>query len=208
MVHTMKRFVTVLILLLLMSAAVGKFFLFDVPRVVGNDMAPALQSGDLLLAYRLDTTPARGDLILFHHPQVTSRLVIRRVVALPGEQIAVRNEVPLINGKPAARTIQRELNLSDEGTVVHMKQVQEQVGEAPPWLVLKDPARRSRDTSVQTLGPGQYFVMADNRNHGTDSRTFGPVSGDTIRATVVCRISAGPGSIEGQGQRPGYSPLR
>jgi len=205
--ESMKRFVMVMVLLLLVGAAVLKLVVFELPRVAGNDMAPTLQPGDLLLANRLDTTPERGELVLLEHPRISGRLLLRRVVGLPGERVEVRKEVPVVDGKPALRREVQQVTLRDGDRRLTMKLVEETVARAPTCPVLKDPGRRSRDPAAVTLGSSQYYVLADNRNHGTDSRTFGPVPGERIRAVVTRRISAGPGSIDGQSERAGWTRL-
>jgi hypothetical protein len=85
--------------------------------------------------------------------------------------------------------------------------IEEQLGDAPLYLVLKDPQRRSVDAKEVTLS-GAYYVLADHRNHGTDSRTFGPVAAGKIRAVVCHRLSAGPGALADQGPRKGWTSLR
>jgi signal peptidase I len=203
-----KRFLIVFLVLVVVVLAVLKLFIYELPRVAGNDMAPALQPGDLLLANRLDTSPARGDLILLEHPSVPNRLLIRRVVGLPGESVAVHSEVPTINGKPARRSVLKDVTLIDGGEERAMKLIKEAAPDGRSWQVLKDPGRRSRDSKTIRLGSEQVYVMADNRNHGTDSRTFGPVPADKIRALITHRVSAGPGSIKGQPEREGWHGLR
>jgi signal peptidase I len=209
----MKRLFIVL-LLLGIAAAAAKLFILEIPTVTGNDMAPALQAGDRLLAYRLDTTPRRGDLVLIEHPE-GKQLLLRRVVAIPGDRVAVRQETPVINGKPASRKAQRDSALRElaGGTPLKVRIVEERLpsgsggDDGPQYLVLKDPQRRSVDVKEQTLG-GSYFVLADHRNHGTDSRTFGPVAAGKIRGVITHRITAGPGTLAGQGPREGWTSLR
>ncbi len=204
----MKRALALVFFALLISVTVAKIFLFEIPVVGGNDMAPSLQRGDRLLANRLRTTPERGDLVLMEHPQ-GKQLLIRRVVGLPGERVAVINELPHINGKAAQRRPLEQITLRDQigGTdkEIPMKLVQETL-EGVTYQVLKDPRRRSSDFKTLTL-QGTYFVLADNRNHGTDSRTFGPVPAAKIRAVITHRLSAGPGSIPGKKTRPGFISL-
>lgn len=205
----MKRALVTLLLLALLAAAVAKIFLFELPAMTGNDMAPTLQAGDRLLAYRMNTTPQRGDLVLLEHP-TEGHLMIRRVVAIPGDKVAVRDETPVVNGRPARRKVLREVTLSDmlEGSrqEIKMKLVEETLGERS-YLLLKDPRRRSRDYAERDL-TGAYFVLADNRNHGSDSRNFGPVPSARIRASISRRVSAGPGSLLGEGPRKGWTELR
>jgi hypothetical protein len=80
------------------------------------------------------------------------------------------------------------------------------------YTVLKDPRRRSVDHSALKLQDA-YFVMADNRNHGTGSRTFGPVPDANILGVVTHRVSAGEASVrgantEGSPARDDWAPLR
>jgi signal peptidase I len=195
----MKRVVVVLLILVVLAAAVIKFLVIELPRVGGDDMAPALQPGDLLLAYRLDTTPRRGQLVLLEHPASAGRLLIRRVYGLPGDRVAVKQETPLLNGRKVPRRVVEQVVL--EGR--RMKVVEEIIDGATRVRVLKDPGRRSVDAREVVL-ENAYYVLADNRNHGTDSRTFGPVPADRIRAVVTHRVSAGPGCLEGQPEREGW----
>jgi signal peptidase I len=205
----MKRALLTLLLLVAVGATVAKLFLFEIPVVTGNDMAPTLQAGDRLLAYRLDTTPARGDLVLLEQPG-DGGLLIRRVLGGPGDRVAVRDETPVVNGRPATRAPLREVTLSDlldgQRKEIPMRLVEETLGDRG-YLVLKDPRRHSKDYAERELS-GAYFVLADNRNHGRDSRNFGPVPATKIRAVISRRLSAGPGSLLGEGPRKGWTPLR
>jgi len=207
MVKSMKRFLIVLVLLVVIVAAALKLFIYELPRVAGNDMAPALQPGDLLLANRLSTKPERGQIVLMEHPEIKTRVLLRRVVGLPGERVVVHAEVPAIDGKPAKRKTVSKVRLTDMGRELPMRLVEESLAGVT-YRVLKDPARRSVDPKPVLLGPDQYFVLSDNRNHGTDSRTFGPVPADRIRAVVTHRVSAGPGSLSPQEVRDGWQHLK
>jgi signal peptidase I len=204
----MKRALVVLLLLLVMAVAVIKIFIFELPGVGGDDMAPTLQAGDRLLANRLDTEPKRGQLVLMEVPG-SKRPLIRRVVGLPGERVSVIREVPAVDGTPAKRRVVREVVLLDHADdrtkEREMKLLEETLGQAS-YQVLKDPTRRSVDFAEITLR-GAYFVMSDNRNHGKDSRDFGPVPAEKIRAVVTHRLASGPGSIQGQAPRPGWTAI-
>jgi signal peptidase I len=204
----MKRVLFVLLVLLLLSAAAAKIVVFDFPRVSGNDMAPSVQKDDWLLVNRLDTEPNRGDLVLVEHPRRRFP-VVRRVVGLPGETIVVKNETPIVNGKPATRKVLREVELTEapggRKVTLSMRMVREQLGNAT-YEVLKDPQRRSRDIKPVKLGSTSYFLMADNRNHGTDSRTFGPIEAKDVRGVVSRRMFAGEGCL-GE-KREGWTSLR
>lgn len=203
----MKRVVLALVIAALLSLAVAKLLLFDTPMVAGNDMAPTLQPGDLLLANRLARQPARGSIVLLRHPQ-TDRLLLRRVMAVPGDTIGVISETPQINGKAARRKRLAAVTLKGRSspTTGRAMMLIEEESLAGRYDLLKDRQRRSRDLRPRQLD-GTYFVLSDNRNHGSDSRDFGPVPAASIVATVIYRLHAGSGTVEPQQPRANIARL-
>lgn len=71
-------------------------------RVDGFSMLPTLQDGEFVLvdrvAYRLGA-PERGDIVVFHFPLDPQQDLIKRVIGLPGDQIAVQSGVVSVNGQ-------------------------------------------------------------------------------------------------------------
>lgn len=129
--------------------------------------------------------PQRGDIVIFPSPKDGTTLV-KRVVGLPGDTIAMRGERLLINGAALdyASTQSRadgELPLATRGE--QREYFTEALGDsAHPIMVL--PQRNA----MRTFGPvtvpqGQYFMMGDSRDNSEDSRYFGFVP----RATIVGR---------------------
>jgi signal peptidase I len=163
----------------------------DVPS---GSMMPTILVGDRIfinkLAYDLKVPfstwhmatwadPQRGDIIVFRSPADGRRLV-KRVVAVPGDHLELRDDHLFINGEPASYKI-----VDGEGQTALI--LDETVsGKGNPLMI--EPQRRAR----RTFGPvevpsGHYFVMGDNRDNSFDSRYFGFVSRDRIlgRATMV-----------------------
>jgi signal peptidase I len=163
----------------------------DVPS---GSMMPTILVGDRIfinkLAYDLKipfTTwhvakwadPQRGDIIVFPSPADGIRLV-KRVVAVPGDRIELRNDHLLINGDPAS------YQLTDNHSKATLLLSETVSGKEHALMIdLQKPAMRS-------FGPvqvpaGRYFVMGDNRDNSFDSRYFGFVPRDSIlgRATLV-----------------------
>jgi len=207
----MKRVLVGFLVLLVAAAAVVKIFIFEIPVIRGGDMAPVIQSGDRLLVNKLERTPARGALVLIEHPQLTGRLLVRRVVGMPGETIQVKKEVVHIAGAPVR---QRQLRRTVIDAVVDGKNqrlkvwlVEEKLDGAT-YRILNDPTIRSADKKELKLAADQVFVMADNRDLANDSRNFGPVPTSKIRGLVTHRLTAGEGSLPVQTERPGFSALR
>jgi signal peptidase I len=143
--------------------------------VEGESMLSTLHSGDRVfvnkLSYRLHE-PNRGDVVVLHEFEGASgeRDLIKRVIALPGEQIEIRNCQVVIDEDP-----------SDGGAVPPMRLEE-------PYL---DPAVVASPQWCEygpTLVPAEtVFVMGDNRPGSSDSRTLGPIPTHDVvgRAFVV-----------------------
>ena len=88
-------------LLLLIAAA----FFVRTPHVDGMSMEPRVHAGEFVLintlAYRFGSI-RRGDVIAFRHDAPNPETYIKRVVALPGERVAIRDGTVLINGRALA----------------------------------------------------------------------------------------------------------
>ncbi len=72
-------------------------------RVDGYSMMPTLENGEFIvvsrLSYRLGQ-PERGDIIVFHYPRNPTDEFIKRVIGLPGDEIAIRDGTVYVNGYP------------------------------------------------------------------------------------------------------------
>jgi signal peptidase I len=104
--------------------------------------------------------PQRGDVIVFHPPPPNdpSRDFIKRVVGVPGDTVDIR----------------------DGGVYVNGARISEPFIQQPTFPI------NVRFTHV-ALGPNQYYVLGDNRGNSSDSRAWGPITGDAIvgRAWLV-----------------------
>lgn len=134
-------------------------------HVLGSSMSATLHDNDLLVASKISYKlhpPQRGDIIVFKPPNEDSRDFIKRVIALPGDRIRITNAVVYINGQ-----------------VLHEPYLPE------PWTYNNNWPADGQDKLVPT---DQYFVMGDNRNHSSDSRSFGFVELDAILGKAEVRI--------------------
>lgn len=153
--HLMRELVEVLLFVGIVFAAVSVTQSFG---TVDGSMQPALQVGQRVLvnkaAYVL-SNPSHGDVVLIADPQNTSQLLLRRVIAVPGDTILVTATTVEVNGVTL-----------DEHQYTGIPQ-----GQPESQIIGKF-----------TLGPDQYYVMADSRLawSTTDSREFGPISGKNI----------------------------
>lgn len=102
----------------------------------------------------------RGDIVAFRYPKDPDITFLKRVVALGGDRVEIRNDVLYLNGKPQA-----------EPFVEHTRR-----RKAPGY----------RDHMPLLVVPaGHMFVMGDNRDDSEDSRYFGPVPLDSVRGEPV-----------------------
>ena len=141
---------------MLFSLAVSFFiitFLYQPVRVEGTSMMPRLGDQDRLFinkfVYHFEDIH-RGDVVVFHYPRDPQKSYIKRVIALPGD----------------------ELRIDDGRTYVNGRLLPE------PYVPRKFHDSRSQDAIV--IRHDQYFVMGDHRSISSDSRDFGPVARDLI----------------------------
>jgi signal peptidase I len=138
-------------------------------HVIGLSMYPTLDNDDYLVATKLDYhfhPPQRGDIIIMRDPYDPSKDFVKRVVALPNERLLIKDGHVYINGR-----------LLSEPYLVNRE----------PWTANDNWPLGGSGTGA-VVPTGEYFVMGDNRNHSSDSRTFGFVRGDQIEARCVFRI--------------------
>ena len=137
------------------------FVLIGIMRVPGADMYPRLDSGDMILFYRLDKDVRAQDVIVVEKEVPTlqgEQLMVLRVVAVAGDTVEISDGDRLVvNGNTILET-----------NIFYPTPRYEGFTEYP-----------------LTLGEGECFVLADSRNGGTDSRFFGPVTRDEILGTVI-----------------------
>lgn len=148
---------------LVVSVAVSAFiivFLYQPVRVEGTSMLPQLKDQDRLfinkMAYRVGEIH-RGDVVVFLYPQDHSKSYIKRVIALPGDDLRIDHGLVYVNGKRIAEKYV-PVRFEDE-----------------------------RSLPEEVIPPHEYFVMGDHRSISSDSRDFGPVAQDLIygRAAFV-----------------------
>jgi signal peptidase I len=120
-------------------------------RIEGHSMETNLHDGQFLIVNKIVYylhPPERGDVVVFHSPANPKKDFIKRVIALPGEEVEIVDGVVFIDGVRLEETY-----LSNSG---------------------------QRSWGPQVVGEFQYFVMGDNRNNSSDSRSWGMLDGNAI----------------------------
>jgi len=145
----------------------GISFAVQAVHVEGLSMYATLDNNDYLIANKIDYRlhpPQRGDIIILRPPTNNSVDFIKRVIALPGDRLLIRDGIVYINGHKLD-----EPYLPEAWTTLN---------NPPPWSV--------GDGAV--IPANEYFVMGDNRNRSQDSRIFGPIGRDRIDGRAWFRI--------------------
>lgn len=153
----------------------------DVPT---GSMKPTIQEGDRVvvnkLAYDLKvpfTTieitkwadPRRGDIVVLFSPVDGTRLV-KRVAALPGDQVELRDNQLFINGHLAKQSPIAIVGAGDYGSAyVNDEDLDGHIHKV--MLTPEIPA--VRNYGPLTVPKGSYFVLGDNRDNSNDSRFIG-----------------------------------
>jgi signal peptidase I len=184
-------------------------FLFEPFKIPSGSMIPTLHIGDLILVNKFhygirlpvantkltEGTPVqRGDVMVFRYPPKPSVDYIKRVVGLPGDEVAYLNKSLTINGKAVPTEVLPDF--FDESTMRYHKHRRETLG-AKPHQTLQDDDRPAfvpgadqfagRENCNYTVEgvtckvpAGHYFMMGDNRDNSLDSRYFGFVPDGNI----------------------------
>lgn len=111
--------------------------------ITSGSMSTTLEKGDKLIGLRLAyifSEPKRGDIIIFEYPDDGEKLLIKRVIGLPGDMVIIKEGLVYINGseEPLDEPYAHGTNKQDFG----------------PYLIPAD----------------CYFVLGDNRDNSKDSR--------------------------------------
>lgn len=173
----LKEWIPVLVFAVVIAVVVRMFVVqaFHIPSL---SMAPTLEVGDRVvvnqLSYRFGEIE-RGEVIVFSTPPGQPSAaddLIKRVVALPGETLVLRDGNVFIDGYRLEEPYTLQQNSS---------RARSQLGI--PNCAQPQPAP---DTCV--VPEGYVFVMGDNRGGSQDSRVFGPVPIDSIVGHAFMRV--------------------
>lgn len=143
-----------------------RIFLFEPFFVKGSSMEPNYYSFDYLIVDKITyrfSEPKRGDVIIFKPPFNDKIYYIKRIIGLPGEKVVINGAKIFIYSS-----------------------------QYPQGFELQEPYLQGHYTSGEkevSLGKDDYFVLGDNREVSSDSRSWGPVKKERIVGKVIFHFS-------------------
>lgn len=142
-----------------------RIFIVQAYKMPAGSMLPTILVGDYILVnkyiYRF-YDPKRGDLVIFPLPNKQNVNYVKRIVALEGDKLEIKEKKVFINGDQ----IVEPYTINTDDRILH-------------------PNLSHRDTFGPVIVPDKHvFVLGDNRDNSNDSRFFGFVKKETVKARV------------------------
>lgn len=144
-----------------------RYYLIQPFYVKGASMEPNFYDKEYLIineiSYRFQA-PARGDIVVFRYPRNPQEYFIKRIIALPGEKVQIKDGSVYLYNQANPQGIRLEETYLPAGDRTY-----------------------GLNEEIITLGDGEYYVLGDNRNSSKDSRSFGPLDKKLITGKVLLR---------------------
>ena len=185
-----KQFIIFILLMSVFRSAVADWY-----TVPSGSMQPTIQEGDRVvvnkMAYdlRLPFTgvslvsldiPQRGEIVVFESKAADIRL-IKRIIGLPGDVVAMKNEIIQVNGQRLSYKPSTKIS-----TFKNTTSAIETVGDIQHRINIDNIASdRLSNFAPVTVPAGHYLVLGDNRRHSADSRVYGFVPHGELRGKAT-----------------------
>ena len=209
-----KEIKSIVLIVVLVFAFRSSFF--EPFRIPSGSMIPTLMIGDFILVNKFSygirlpfsgstvgmlgidwgpiylfgkKYPKRGDVIVFKYPKDRTLDYIKRVVAVPGDELEIVDKIVYVNGKPYdhqqidGREIMADMDDKFKNELFNFYQYQ--TGEHKHIVQKLDRPGYIDNVPPRTVPEGYYFVMGDNRDFSADSRYWGFVPYENIKGQAM-----------------------
>ena len=153
------------VLALLLVASVAGWLPWQVMRVGSASMEPSIPTGAIVLVDRWSDGIDRMDVVVVDPPDGVGPQLVKRAVAVGGDEIAVEDGVLVVNGSPVCEP------------------------SIDPALI------DAEYFGPLTVPTGELFLLGDNRQSSIDSRAFGTVRADEVQGRVMARMWPSPSGV-------------
>ena len=187
--------------------AAGKLirtFRYEAFRIPSGGMLPTLEIGDEVYAsksaYR-SRDPVRGEIVVFkvarngaeiapldQHPDWEVEIFVKRVLAVPGDEVEWKSGQLILNGSPVEYA---ETNLEYETYLGRLVPILRTASGAVSHQILIQPEHAEPEVFTTRIGSGRYFLVGDFRTSSNDSRHWGSVRKEEMIGPVVYRYYSG-----------------
>jgi len=194
-------------LVFLLSFGLFRTAVADWNPIPSGSMRPTLLEGDVVFVNRLafdlkvpltDVVvahlgePQRGDIVTFSSPMDGVRL-IKRLVAVPGDTVAMRNKVLVVNDQPATYepigTVQEQLAPGTSVPALRLNEVSGSRHHVVQWFQMREGLKQDSFGPI-VVPAGHYLMLGDNRDDSADSRYFGFVPRELLIGRAVAILAS------------------
>lgn len=192
--HANRWFLAVLGSMLLVRGVAA-----DYNYVPTGSMRPTIQEGDVIavnrLAYDLKIPltkvalatmgePKRGDVVVFSSPDAKETKLVKRLIGLPGDVVAMHKKILTINGEPLQyKPVSIAIDTINQNSVLAQHLI-EDMGPSPHTVQWLDGHDAESSFGPIEVPQGMYLMLGDNRDNSADSRYFGFVP----RANLIGKV--------------------
>jgi signal peptidase I len=199
------------ITILLWVALYGANFLTNLPirafllepfKIPAGSMSPTLIVGDHILVDKRARTPERGAVMVFRYPKEPDKDFVKRVIAVGGDTIEMRDGALFLNSRPIERHhVDGDCHYPDyengEGDLMDRRcDAWEESLDGKPHSIVFDPDNNvaQRTWPPVTVPAGHFYVLGDNRDNSHDSRYWGFVPDENLKGRAISVFFSAAGS--------------
>jgi signal peptidase I len=153
-------------------------------QILANKFAFTVQNPITRTPIKITGRPKRGEVIITRMPLAPDVTFIKRVWGLPGDSVGLTQDALIINDEVFAFTFVdvKEYEYQDKLYVVDELKLRV---EGHDYLFYRDRSKPFNEQAIITVPENQYFVLGDNLDHSSDSRTFGFIHQHNLLAALL-----------------------